>query len=166
MLKREDLQVIEEFGNQTAPFQYRVTHIPTGISVMGNTGSEAAKSQLLDTLVVKLESCLPDYKPAPAQPGMQAEIDELKAMVAALLAGKQPVKKEKVKAEAPKRRGRPKGSKIVDGKMVAPESVAPAGYSVLDPSKVQAPPVIASQERRSFKPSQTVAVSNVKDIAA
>ena len=160
MLKQTDIAVTEEFGNQVAPYQIRVRHIATGVEVVGNTGAEANKAALRDSLIASLEKCLPTLVVMPhptVDNDLQAQIEALKAQVAALMAGK-PVEKKKG--------GRPKGSKIVDGKLVAPTGAAPEGYSVLDPSKVQAAPVTAPPPARVYKPAQTVSVSNVKDIAA
>jgi len=159
MLKHEEISITEEYGNGVAPYQYRITHIPSGIYVIGNTGSEAGKPRLQEHLLTALERSISDW--TPPKPKSQAEeIAELQARLEQLQ-GKPKVSKATV--EIAKKRGRPKGAKMVDGKLVKP-ATAPEGYSVLDPSKVQAPPTVQVFENRVYKPSKTVAVSNVTDI--
>jgi hypothetical protein len=164
MLKHEEISITEEFGNMTAPHQMRIRHIPTGIEVMGNTGSENAKDRLRADLLAKLESCIPDamkngyQPPASPQSDMQAQLDDLKAMVRDLLNRQNPNtyidKKPEELAKAgnkapdlvPKRRGRPPKVKAQTVEVTAPE-----GYSVLDPSKVHVPATVQTYEQRSFK---------------
>lgn len=168
MLKHEEISITEEFGNMTAPHQMRIRHIPTGIEVLGNTGSENAKDRLRADLLAKLESCIPDamkngyQPPAPPPSDLRAELDEIKAMMREFMSRQDPntyiAKKEKPltiedferradRPIAPKKRGRP--PKV---KAEAPvEATAPEGYSVLDPSKVHVPATVQTYEQRSFK---------------
>lgn len=175
MLKMDQVSITEEFGNQVAPYQIRIRHVASGVEVVGNTGSEINKPALRDSLLQTLEKCLPSAEATPAV-SRDDEIAELKAMVAALLAGKQieaPAKPVKIKTVVVehKKRGRKPGTKMVGGKAVLPDGMKegdppthPEGYSVLDPSKVSAPPMMAPPPARAYKPSQTV--SRVSDKAA
>ena len=164
MLKNDQYQIQEEFGNQVMPHQLRVTHIATGITVVGNCKSEMSKPLILQELIGKLESSLP----ADAATNVDAEKADLQrqllamqAQINALLERQNPQTYiDKVnKAIAPaKKRGRPAKAK--------PEAVAPTGYSVLDPTKVTAPPPSVAPAPRSYKPGHTVAVSNKPGIEA
>jgi len=155
MLKLEEVVIDEFFANQRMPHGVRIRHIATGIQIEGNCASEASKGQLIDTLMTKLSQFVPATsqeehgRPTADNTDLQRQVWELQAQLAALT-GKQ---------VTPKKRGRPAKAKTV-------EVLSPAGYSVLDPSKVQPPAATFVQETRSFKPPQTVAVSHVKDIAA
>ena len=148
MLRQEDVAVAEEYGNQVAPYQYRITHTPTGVYVIGNTGSESGKPRLQADLLAKLEQSIGDWTP-PKDKTIEDDIADLQKRLLELQ-GKSP--------EA-KKRGRP--AKATDEIHTAPE-----GYSVLDPSKVQAPPTVQIHENRVFKAPKTVSVSNVKGIEA
>ena len=168
MIPREDIHVMEEFGNARAPHQYRVTHTPTGIFVIGNTGSEEMKPQLLTTLILKLEEALPATERAPAADNtMQSQLDAMQAkidmLVNALAGGKVA---SRIDGEAPKKRGRKPGTKVQDGKVVAPQELThPEGYSVLDPTMVQPMPAsIPPLPTRAYKP--TTVVAKVSDKAA
>jgi hypothetical protein len=161
MINREDIHVAEEFGNSRAPHQYRVTHIPTGIFVLGNTGSEENKGRLLNDLMLALEMAIPQAeKSPPAQNDVQAQLEALQQQIAQLLARQNP-ETYLAKPEMPthKRRGRPPKVKAVKA-----TDVAPVGYSVIDPAKV--PPVTrtVAPPSPSYKPSNVVAV--VSDKAA
>lgn len=164
MLKNDQYQIQEEFGNQTMPHQLRVTHIATGVTVVGNCMSETSKSTLLAELVAKLEGVLP----VDAAKDVDAEKAELRRQLAAMQAQIDKLNNRqdpRTYIDAPKKRGRPKGYKVV--KKVAPKETPthPEGYSVLDPTKI-APPAPSLPEHRSYKPGRTVAVSNVKDVPA
>ena len=165
MIKQEEIHENWEFGNSRAPHQLRLTHIPTGISVMGNTASEEMKPKLYNDLMIALEKALPEteFTPQPQNDGMQAQMNALQAkldMLMAAIAGG----KVAAKVSDPKKRGRKPGTKLVDGKAVPP-ATAPEGYSVLDPSKVApAPSSVPPLPTRVYKPAQTVSV--VSDKAA
>jgi hypothetical protein len=138
---------------------------------MGNTGSENAKDRLRADLLAKLESSIPEamkngyQAPVSPQSDMQAQLDDLKAMVRDLLNRQNPntyIEKttpvgrvasdsqgaaiNRTDVPAPKRRGRP--PKV---KAEPIEKTAPEGYSVLDPSKVHVPATVQTYEQRSFK---------------
>ena len=169
MFRPEELQVVEEFGNQVAPHQIRITHIPSGVTVVGNTGSENFKATLRDNLLAALEKSIPTVKGAPQvqNASMQEQLAALQAQIDRLTQGS-------VKAPEKKAKGRPKGSKMVGGKLVLPDGMKegdppthPEGYSVIDPGKVSAPPAtMAPMPTRSYKPAVVVAKSNVKGIEA
>jgi len=183
MIKQEEIHENWEFGNSRAPHQLRLTHIPTGISVMGNTASEEMKPKLYNDLMIALEKALPEteFTPQPQNDGMQAQMNALQAkldMLMAAIAGGQVLSKsvaKRVTAQTePKKRGRKPGTKLVGGKAIAPktlvspngvETVSPEGYSVLDPTKVApAPSSVPPLPTRVYKPAQTVSV--VSDKAA
>lgn len=170
MLRMDQVAITEEFGNQVAPYQIRIRHVASGVEVVGNTGSEGNKPALRDSLLVALEKCIPDAADSPAPTSRDDEIARLTALVEALMAGAQ-AGKIKVAGEEPKKRGRKPGTKMVGGKAVLPDGMKegdppthPEGYSVLDPSKVSAPPMM-SPPTRTFKPAQTVSVVSNKAAA-
>jgi len=173
MINREDVHVAEEFGNNRAPHQYRVTHIPTGIFVLGNTGSEENKGRLLNDLMLALEMAIPQAeKSPPPQNDVQAQLEALQQQIAQLLARQNPetyIAKPEIGNPTNKRRGRPPKVKAVkavfDRNIAAPiTDVAPAGYSVIDPAKVPPVPRTVAPPSPSYKPANVVAV--VSDKAA
>ena len=160
MFRPEEIQVVEEFGNQVAPHQIRITHLASGVSVLGNTGSEEYKPRLREELIAKLAKCVPNAQENPQvqNDSLQAQLEALQAQIAALMAGAKPEKQAKPTQAAKKSKGRPKGSKMVDGKLVLPDGMKegdppthPEGYSVLDPGAVAAPPMVAAPPRQHFK---------------
>ena len=159
MINREDIHVAEEFGNSRAPHQYRVTHKPTGIFVLGNTGSEENKGRLLNDLMLALENAIPQaQKSPPPVNDVQAQLEALQSQIAQLLARQNPATynaapKELQPEKPQKRRGRPPKVKA-----------APEGYSVIDPAKVAPIPNTMPPPARSHKPANVVAV--VSDKAA
>jgi hypothetical protein len=173
MLKHDQFRVDEEFGNATMPHQMRVTHIGTGIQVIGNCKSEQSKPNLLQELINKLEACLPADALGSVSSendllrqqlvAMQAQINALLTQSVGASAAKPGVSQAKTQDVVPKRRGRPPKVKTLQTLI---EQTHPEGYSVLDPSMVTAPPVVQVVEHRSYKPTKTVAVSNKADIPA
>jgi hypothetical protein len=88
-MKLTDLKIEEEFGNQVAPIQIRITHLPTGQVIVGNTGNEAAKDDLRNNLIAKLTKYIKEIEPEQSSPDdIRALREEFEAFKAAKRAGR------------------------------------------------------------------------------
>lgn len=165
MLKHDQYQVFEEFGNATMPHQFRVVHTSTGIVVVGNCKSEQSKPNLLQELIQKLEAVLPEDAPRNGveaeNHALQAQLELMKQQIAVLMG-------QREKTE-PKKRGRPKGYKVKKqvGAKDSDPPTHPEGFSSIDPSVAQSSTSTAPAfQEKIYKPGKTVAVSRVKGMPA
>lgn len=160
MLDIDSVQITQEVRAGPMPHWTTIVHPESGLRVQGNCKNDmsiqATQSKLLDTLGTLLAKHEADtgkkfakVQATEREQSLQAQLDEMRAMIAQMTGKVDP------KVEAPKKRGRPKGWKKPEAAQVIDGPIPQVAFGEVPP-RVAPPPKPLSKSKGS-----TVTRSNV-----